>query len=201
MTLDRADSAIVGSGRLRRHHGYGTGVTLAPTPSGRLPRWHCIATNYGQQFLAETAVSADGWRTYFPLHLDRRSDRIGPMFPGYGFVEFDANADDWPRICRARGVYQLLGRTGKPTPLPVGQVEALQERTSARRIVDDPGVDWSRARARVSPGERGRVVDGPLTGWEGLCTQSGQARVRLLLTLFGTQREVEFKPALVVGAA
>ena len=172
--------------------------------SGRLqagPRWHCISTNHGQQFLAESSLAADRWPVFFPLHLDRkpsRADRIEPMFAGYGFVQFDASNDDWPRICRTRGVYAILGETGRPRAIPVGVIEALIERTSPRRIVDDPGV--MRGIVYLAAGARGKVVQGPFAGWEGLCTLSGQKRVRLLLEMFGTRREVEFKAELVEQA-
>lgn len=169
----------------------------APTSCGRFedPRWYCVATNAGQQFLAEHELSADRWRCFFPLHLDRSTRRIVPMFPGYGFVEFDAGASDWPRICRTRGVYRILGDLGRPRPLPVGAIEDLRSRTSARRIVDDPGENFG----AILPGARVKVVDGPLVGWEGVCTMAAPGRVRLLMGMFGGSRQVEFKREMVAS--
>lgn len=183
--------------------GYGSGVDLDPKPSGCLIRWFCVATNYGQQFLAEASLRADGWEAFFPLHLDRqtgRADRIVPMFPGYGFVAFSPEMD-YGTIYRARGVYRLLGKVGAygPCPMPVDAVEGLIERTSPRRIVDDPGV--MAGVVYLAAGSQGRVTQGPMTGWEGLCTMSSSRRVKLLLEMFGTKREVEFPAELVSEAA
>lgn len=160
---------------------------------GRLERWFCVATNAGQHFLAEQELSADKWRCFFPLHFERDTRRIVPMFAGYGFVEFDPHATDWPRICRTRGVYRLLGEAGRPRALPVGLIEGLQARTSSRRIVDDPGESWG----EMQPGERGRVIDGPFKDWEGVCDMTATGRVWLLLGMFGGTRRVEFRREMV----
>ena len=198
MTLDNRATAF-----LQDHpKGCGVSVVSTPTPSGCVTRWYCVATNYGQQFLAEASLRADGWEAFFPLHLDRqagRADRIVPMFPGYGFVAFSPEMD-YGAIYRARGVYRLLGKAGAygPCPMPVDAVEGLIERTSPRRIVDDPGV--MAGVVYLTAGSQGRVTAGPMTGWEGLCTMSSPRRVKLLLEMFGTKREVEFPAELVTGA-
>jgi hypothetical protein len=97
-------------------------------------------------------------------------------------------------------VYRLLGKAGAygPCPMPVDTVEGLIERTSPRRIVDDPGV--MAGVVYLAAGSQGRVTSGPMTGWEGLCTMSSPRRVKLLLEMFGTKREVEFPAELVTGA-
>ncbi len=164
-----------------------------PAPSGRFARWRCIATNYGHQSLAESTIRADGWPVYAPECLDRRRNRITPLFVGYLFALFDAEADDWPRICRCRGVYRILGRIGRPEPIPVGVIEGLMARTSARNVVDDPG-DATNI-VQFNPGERARVATGPLAGFEGICSLSSRERVTLLLSLFGRQTPTRFNPA------
>ena len=168
---------------------------LAPTPSGRNDNWFCIATNWGQDALAEAALTADHWRVYRPLHLRRRDRKIEPLFPGYLFVALDLHDSDWPRVCRARGVYRILGRPGHPQPLPTGVIENLIARTSARRVVDDPGQDASVV--YLHPGDHAHVLSGPLAGFSGICTVSRETRIRLLLNLFGRPSEVEFSPQAV----
>ncbi len=175
------------------------GTPPAPTPSGCRPaRWYVLIAKYGQNTLAEHSLAADGWRTFFPLmvenHLDRnkqRRNRLVPLFNSYGFIQIP-NADiGWPRIYATRGVFTLLSRDRRPLPLPVGVVEDLQARTSARRVVDDPGEHPEAYRMRV--GATGTVVQGPWAGWEGVCTLSRRDRLTLLLRLFGRVVPVEFR--------
>lgn len=163
-------------------------------PSGCLP-WFCIATKYGQQFLAEAALAENGWHPYFPLHLNRRTRQIEPLFPGYGFTAIDLDDPHWPRIYRTYGVYTVLGWNRRPAPLPVGVIEDLQARTSARRVVDDPG--QTPGASYMAVGAAGSVLEGPLAGFSGVCTRSRRDRLTMLLSLFGRQVETEFHPRQV----
>ncbi len=170
-----------------------------PAPSGCIPAsWYCVATKWGQQPLAELAMRSDGWRVFFPLHWERTARRIVPLFAGYGFVAFDLEADDWPRLYRTRGVFTILSNNRRPIPLPSGLIENLIDRTSARRIVDDPGQDASVV--YLQPGQMARVLDGPLKDFEGVVRLSSQDRITLLLSLFGRESEVRFKPRAVAPA-
>lgn len=120
-----------------------------------------------------------GFRVYLPLHLARYDSRpreahIVPLWQGYLFVKFDVSADDWHRILRARGIGGIIGNiaTGRPIPLAEGVIEELIGRTSARRIVDDPG------------------ANPPLVGverahWHDITRLPAKARTELLLRLFG----------------
>ncbi len=160
-----------------------------------MQRWFCVACEFNQDALAELTIRADGWPVYRPLHLNRRSRSIEALFPGYLFVSFDREGDEWPRILRQRGVYRLLGSYLRPQPIPIGVIEALQSRTSARRVVDDPGQNASVV--YLQPGTQARVLDGPLAGWDGVVTLSRADRIVLLMTLFGRPSEVGFKPTAV----
>lgn len=118
------------------------------------------------------------------------------MFSRYLFCRFDIQRDQWRKICSTRGVQSMIWRSSEvPAPLPIGIVEGLVSRTSARRVVDDPGQTIS---GYLDVGAKGRVSEGPLEGWEGICTMSGTGRVRLLLSMFGGSREVEFKSSAVI---
>lgn len=197
------DSASTPSGS--HHRRFSSTEESAQKLSGSCPgppanrRWHCAATHGQQEHRALSELLAQGFDAYLPLHLDRRGevDRIIPMFAGYVFVGFDADSEPWGKVQNTRGVWGLLmSAPGRPQPVPVGIVEDLIARTSARRVVDDPGT--SRRHAYMALGSRARVTDGPFEGWEGVCTLSGPSRVRLLLSLFsGGAREVEFNAKVV----
>lgn len=168
---------------------------------GRLPRWFVVASIPGHAIAAEGALSADGWLVYHPLHLGRspgHPPRISSLFPGYLFISIDLSACDWPRICRTPWVAALLGTPGHPTPVPVGVVEQLQARTSARRIVDDP--ISPEAWKNIPPGASVSVVEGPLASLRGVCTLSAPDRCRVLLSLLGRDVEMDL-PAQALAVA
>jgi hypothetical protein len=171
---------------------------------GRMPRWHVVATIPGHAIAAEAALSADGWRVYHPLHLNRsagRPARIMSLFVNYMFVQFDPDSTDWPRICHTQFVQSLLGTRGRPLPVPVGVIEALQARTSARRIVDDPLSPevWK----NIPTGAAVNVVEGPLAGLVGSVTRlSARGRCSVLLRLLGRECVMDIAPqSLAVAAA
>ncbi len=150
--------------------------------------------------MAAQSIAADEWEVYAPLHSSRvrlRLGRIEPLFPGYIFTNFDIDADDWPRICRTRGVYRILGRPGHPQPLPVGVIEELQRRTSERGVVDDPGSNINPYR----PGEHVVLTEGPLAGLDGICEKSRGDRITLLLQLLGRPQHVTVPTTAVAPAA
>ena len=155
-------------------------------------RWYVVITKHGQREIAEASLSQDGWNTFFPLMVDKRhGNRIVPLFGAYSFVVIPDGDIGWPRIYGTRGIFTILSRERRPLPLPVGVIEDLQARTSARRIVDDPGEHPDATRMRV--GATGSVVAGPWAGWEGVCTLSRRDRLTLLLRLFGRVVPVEFR--------
>jgi transcription antitermination factor NusG len=169
---------------------------------GGLPRWHVVATVPGRAIVAEAALSADGWRVYHPLHLQRTAghpSRIVSLFSNYMFVFVDTSDCDWPRINRTRFVAGLLPAPARPAPVPLGVVEQLQARTSARRIVDDPlsPEAWQ----HISLGASVSVVEGPLAGLLGSVTRlSARNRCSVLLSLLGRECVMDL-PAQALAVA
>jgi transcriptional antiterminator RfaH len=186
-----------------RHNDRGASLDPAPMSSGS--RWFCAWTHPSAEFRSELDLMAKGFRVYLPLHLDRRFERdagqaiIGPLFPRYLFVQFNPSRDQWRRIYRSRGIAGLIAvTTDKPIPVPIGIIEHLQARTSARRVVDDPGEHPEASRIRV--GATGTVLGGPWAGWTGICTLSRRDRLTLLLSLFGRQVPVSLRHDQVIAA-
>src|SRR5579864_3769023 len=173
--------------------GYGSDA-MDPMPSGSR-RWHVVATLGGQEHRAYFHLLNQSFDAYLPLCI--YADRIVPLFRNYIFTAFDPNRDPWGKVLSTRGVYAILrSPSGLPAPVPVGCVEDLISRTSERRIVDDPGVTATLP-SRIPLGASCEVTEGPLAGWKGVATLSTEKRVRLLLALFGGDREVEFKAGAV----
>jgi transcription antitermination factor NusG len=146
-------------------------------PSGS--RWHCASTHPNQETRAELSVMELGFTVFLPLHAERgysgAETHIVPLFRGYVLVQFSAQLDQWRRIYRARGIAGIIGVTGdQPTAFPVGVIEELLARTSARRIVDDPGAEPP-------------AIAEPRQHWQDITRLSAKARSELMLRLFGRE--------------
>lgn len=170
-----------------------------PDCGSRSPRWFCIQTHARDEFRALRELEAQQYRTYLPLWLEQRPDggeRIAPMFPGYLFVEFDPTADRWRPIVSTRGVLRLFSASAeRPIPVPHGVVEGLISRTSARRVVDDPGQD--RGVVYFAPGTPVMLTEGAFAGREGIFDQSAGKRLEILLETMGRQIRVLVGPKQV----
>jgi hypothetical protein len=144
-----------------------------PSGSRGDPRWHCARTHPQDEFRALAELLSQGFETYLPLHLDRPRGPIVPLFSRYIFCRFSVRDDPWGPIRHTRGVVGLIccQAAGWPSPLPHGVVEDLIVRTSARRVVDDPGEAVMRG-----PGK---------PAWRGLGSMNAADRTGLLLRLFG----------------
>lgn len=171
-------------------------ANLTDCGSYRTPRWFCVQSHIRDEFRALRELEAQKYRAYLPLWLDQRADgteRIAPMFPGYLFVEFDPRVDQWRPIAYTRGVKRLFSAAAeRPLPVPRGVVEGLISRTSARRVVDDPG--QNRGVVYFAPGASVALVEGPFAGLEGVFARSASKRLHVLLEIMGRQVEVVVGP-------
>lgn len=162
-------------------------------------RWHVVHTNARAEYRGLIELAAMGFRPYLPMfvHYTRPKKRgeperseVLPLFPRYMFVSFDPHRDQWRRIFGCRGVSRLFTTLGeKPVPIRRGVVESLQARGRAGDGVID---ERAEAFPTIEAGTIYRVMDGPFAGHQGLCALSEGKRVRLMLSLLGGEREVEF---------
>ncbi|AVP99895.1 transcription/translation regulatory transformer protein RfaH [Ahniella affigens] len=115
--------------------------------------------------------------------------QIEPLFPRYLFIRSDAHGLRLGPVRSTRGVSQVV-RFGANTPsVPDPVIAAIVARQDADGFVrlDPPG---------LCPGQRVKVTEGPMAGFEGIFeSHSGHARVRLLIDLLGTPVQVTLPSA------
>ena len=188
----------------RGQHDRADGLVGPPMSCGS--RWFCVATHPSQELRAVGELANQHYRTYLPMHLARRTVRglditsIVPLFAGYAFCRFDPLRDAWGAIRHTRGVLALIRHApDAPTPLPVGVIEHLQARTSARGVVDDPGEADTTPTMPV--GAAVSVVGGAFDGLAGVVQMSSAQRVQVLISLLGRTVQVEIHPSRVRAAA
>jgi transcription antitermination factor NusG len=163
------------------------------------PRWHVLTTKHRAEYRALVEINRLGFRPYLPMFVKySRPKKLGeqtraevlPLFSGYMFVAFNPFSDQWRRIFSARGVSGMFMLPGeRPIPVRRGVVEAIQAKGRAGDGVID---EHAQAFSCVTAGETYRVVGGAFDAFQGICTMSDGKRAKLLLSMLGQDREVEF---------
>lgn len=116
-----------------------------------------------------------------------------PLFPGYAFVSLDIARDAWRSVNGTFGVRRIIECGGQPAAVPEGIVAALMEMTNA-----DGCVTFA---AQFAVGDRVRFLAGPFTEMIGTLGQlDAQGRVRVLLSLFGRETEVQTRASNLAPA-
>jgi transcription termination/antitermination protein NusG len=152
-------------------------------PKGAKPEpWYAVWTRSHCEQLVAQQLATKGFDAFLP-EMQAWSRRAGvphlirvPMFPGYLFVSSRMDRQRHVAVLGVRGVVRVLGEDGhRPTPIPDTQVAAI------RRIVESEVAVLPHD--HLSKGDRVRVVDGPLSGVEGIYLQDRAARGRLVLSI------------------
>ena len=118
------------------------------------------------------------------------------LFPRYIFIRLDPKRRSTAPVRSTRGVVGLVRFGGQPAVVPDAVMDALREREDA-----DSGLHLDN-RPLFNAGEPIKLVDGPLSGMEGVFTQQdGDKRVIVLLELLGKANKVTVSRDWVARAA
>jgi transcriptional antiterminator NusG len=117
------------------------------------------------------------------------------LYPGYVFVEMTTESDGsipedvWFLIKETTGVGDFIGSGGKPSPMPMHDVEKMLAATLVPE--DTPAL----ANLNFKQGDRVKVREGPFENFEGtvdeINTQKGT--VRVIVTIFGRATPIEIE--------
>ena len=147
--------------------------------------WYLVYSKPQQERVALENLERQGYSAYLPLvrNRKRRQTRVvhvtESMFPRYLFVNLSDSTDDWGPIRSTLGVSNLVRFGNEAARVPEGLVERLRARE------DEEGLQPVEAPA-FRRGDRVRIADGPLAGYEAIFhARSGKERVVLLLDLAG----------------
>lgn len=143
-----------------------------------------IDAGFDTTWLAMDETYTDKFRKTHPLQV--------PLFPRYLFVAFDVADEGWKRISRLRDVKRLIGAGDpfKPTAMPLGAVDQLKMRFRAGEFKLKP-------LAGIVKGDRVVFEAGPFAGHVGVVNESLGERLKVLMSLFGAEREVPIRSDMV----
>jgi len=167
-----------------------------------IERWYAVCCKPRQEAVAEENLLRQGYRVYLPrirMRQRRRGqwiDAVEVLFPRYIFIRLDPKRRSTAPVRSTRGVVGLVRFGGQPAVLPDAVMEALRQREDA-----DSGLHQD-DRPLFNAGEPIKLVDGPLSGMEGIFTQQdGDKRVIVLLELLGKANKVTVSRDWVARAA
>lgn len=153
--------------------------------------WYLIYSKPQQERVALDNLGRQGYRTYIPLVRVRRRHRgirrnvVEPMFPRYLFVYLSTRDQDWGPIRSTKGVSRLVRFGGTAAAVPGSLVDALRAREDEHGVQTLPIPTYTQ-------GERVRISEGPMTGYEALFdAATGSERVLLLLDIAGKVARLE----------
>lgn len=163
--------------------------------------WYVAEILQRREALAQRHLARQGFASFCPRfsktrrHARRVDCVLAPVFPGYMFVRFDRNRDQWHSINGTFGVKRLVGTSsaGRPQAMPATAMRALFARCNGDII--------SGLFTALEPGQQVRIVSGPfadrLANVERL---DDHGRVRVLLDILGGQTPLAL-PLSAVGPA
>jgi transcription termination/antitermination protein NusG len=144
--------------------------------------WYAVWLRSHYEYTVAEQLSAKGFHTFLPqipawskAFGQRRAVRM-PMFPGYLFVREALDKDRYIDMLKVRGVVRVLeDGWSRLTPVPTEEIDAIQQIVQADVHVSP--------HAHLQQGDRVRVLEGPLTGVEGIFVQDKPLRGRLVVSL------------------
>lgn len=138
--------------------------------------WYTLKVRSGGEPTAVAALRHRGFAPYCPMRKERRrySDRMKivdtAVFSGYVFCQFDL-LKKLP-IISSPGVEYIVGFADAPEPIPEEQLLNIWRMIEA-------GAQATRA---LAPGQRVRVIHGPLEGVEGILVRDATGN-RLVVSI------------------
>jgi transcriptional antiterminator RfaH len=164
-------------------------------------RWYVVQTHINSEAKAANNLARQGFGVYFPRYLKRRSharkvDVVArPLFPRYLFVAIDLATQRWRSIQSTIGVSHLVSWRDRPASVHDDVVGALKQRE------DESGFIRLERRARFSPGDTVRILEGAFT--DSLALVEGindRERVAILLDFLGRKVRVLVGADLIAAA-
>jgi transcriptional antiterminator RfaH len=157
-------------------------------------QWYCIHVNANQDDIACRNLMRQGFTVFSPRFSPAPRAALRAVFPGYLFVQFDADRDRWQLIYSTAGVKHLFMRApGRPLAMDPEFIERVKQDTS--------GQQWQAPAPPPAEGAHVRITDTSLQEFdmEGICTMSSAQRVDVLLVRLGRLTRVRFDAHSVVS--
>jgi transcriptional antiterminator RfaH len=139
-----------------------------------MPRWYVINTKPKKEGQVERLFAEGGFTFYCPKYVHEK--RVGPFFPGYGFLQFEF-PEQYQMVKYTRGVKRIVGNDDGPTPIPEEVVRGIRAREKDGLIV------FEKYGEEPVAGDEIEVVEGPLKGLKGIFRKEVRPNERVMILL------------------
>lgn len=152
--------------------------------------WYALRCKPRKEDVVWQQVLSQGFETFYPRlkvnPVNPRAKKMKPYFPGYLFVQFNLEQV-------GKSVFQWMPHTlglvsfgGEPATVPENLIHSIRSR------VEEINRSGGEVFDGLQSGEKIRISDGPFSGYEAIfdARLPGSVRVRVLLELLGSQRQV-----------
>jgi transcriptional antiterminator RfaH len=163
-------------------------------------RWYVVHAQPNKEALAVVNLERQGFRAFLPQvartvrHARQVRHVLRPLFPRYLFVSLNVDVDRWRAVRSTHGVSGLIMEGEGPRAAPADLVEGL--------IAAVDGAGGFDFRRQLVAGSQVRFLSGPFADRLGRIVEMSDAeRVRVLLEILGTEREVEVNAANLLPAS
>lgn len=158
--------------------------------SAETPPWYVVYTKVRQEQTACENLARQGYEVYMPRikilkrSRGRQQTRLEPMFPRYIFLQPGSIAHSIASVRSTLGVMTIVRFGQEPAVLRPEVLHHIRDFEARQNDAREADI------SPFQPGERIRVVDGPLSGVEGLISTVSQERVIVLMHLLGRDTRV-----------
>jgi len=120
----------------------------------------------------------------FRIQHGKKQEVIEKLFPGYILVKMALDDISWLAVRTTPGVTGFVGIGDKPTPISEDEVIAIQKYMA---------LEAPKIKAKFSPGEAVRIIDGPFAEFIGSVEEIDEekGKVKVLVSIFGRETPVE----------
>ena len=160
-------------------------------------KWYVVHTYSGYENAVAAAImkAAENRRMQdlihevsIPLEKVTEITEKGPkeverkVFPGYVLVKMIMTDDSWHLVHAVRGATHFVGSDGKAVPLTDEEIIAM-------------GVERREVKVGYNVGDTVKVVDGPLSGFNGTVDELeiNKNRVRVVVSMFGRETPIDLE--------
>jgi len=160
-----------------------------PIDDPRMPQWFVAWTQSHCERLVFDQLRGAGFDAFLPTITTWSRQRgvqktiAVPMFAGYVFVRRAMDKRSYIDIVKTRGLVRLLGESwDRLSPVPDEEIDTIRRIANA----DAPVFPYPYLRE----GQQVRIVEGPLTGVEGVLVQTKPRKGLLVVSVDLLQRSV-----------
>ncbi|MGA1840508.1 MAG: transcription termination/antitermination protein NusG [bacterium] len=143
--------------------------------------WYAVHTSSRHEDMVNTRLSAKKIQVFLPKIevWSRRKDRKKririPLFRGYLFVHVELEKHIWLEVLKTPGVARIVGSQKEPIPIPDQQIDSI-------RILLENDVLLTPV-PYLQIGQRVRIMNGPLTGVEGILMKTDTRKNKLVVSV------------------